>query len=61
MTQFGNETWFGSNKTLYVTMSALRKRLSESVLSSAVPVSLGAPNITTLRGHGYRLEIPSTP
>ncbi len=61
MAQVWDENWFGSTKTLDVTMAALRKRLAGAVLSGDVLISLRAPNITTLRGHGYRLEIPSTP
>ncbi|WP_020557716.1 response regulator transcription factor [Embleya scabrispora] len=50
MAQVWDENWFGSTKTLDVTMSALRRRLHEA---AAEP-----PEITTLRGHGYRLEYP---
>jgi DNA-binding response OmpR family regulator len=61
MAQVWDENWFGSTKTLDVTMAALRKRLAEVFPPSNEPASPGPPNITTLRGHGYRLEIPSTP
>jgi DNA-binding response OmpR family regulator len=44
--------WFGSTKTLDVHVAALRRKLA----SVAAPV--GAPSISTLRGHGYRLELP---
>ncbi len=57
MSQVWDENWFGSTKTLDVTMAALRRRLTgagpENQAASAIPA------ITTLRGHGYRLEGPS--
>jgi DNA-binding response OmpR family regulator len=43
--------WYGSTKTLDVHVAALRRKLA------AAPAS--APEITTLRGHGYRLELPT--
>jgi len=61
MAQVWDENWFGSTKTIDVTMAALRRRLSESLPPTTEPGGLGLPNITTLRGHGYRLELPSTP
>ncbi len=46
--------WFGSTKTLDVHVAALRRKL-------AVPAEgadrAGAPSISTLRGHGYRLDL----
>ena len=48
MTDIWDEHWFGSTKTLDVTVSSLRRKLDE-----AKP---GAVEITTLRGIGYRLE-----
>jgi DNA-binding response OmpR family regulator len=59
MAQVWDENWFGSTKTLDVTMAALRRRLSEALLPPTEHGSLELPNITTLRGHGYRLELPS--
>ncbi|GAB3366570.1 MULTISPECIES: response regulator transcription factor [Amycolatopsis] len=44
--------WFGSTKTLDVHVAALRRKLEDA----AGPAE--APAITTLRGHGYRLEQP---
>ncbi|WP_029432331.1 response regulator transcription factor [Blastococcus sp. URHD0036] len=44
--------WFGSTKTLDVHVAAVRRRLAD-----AVDGDPGAPVITTLRGHGYRLEL----
>jgi len=60
MAQVWDENWFGSTKTLDVTMAALRRRLAESGPSRTSPGNVAPPNITTLRGHGYRLELPST-
>ena len=50
MTEIWDEHWFGSSKTLDVTLSSLRHKLNEAK-STAV-------TITTLRGVGYRLERP---
>jgi DNA-binding response OmpR family regulator len=44
--------WFGSTKTLDVHVAAVRRKLG------GVPGGARAPVITTLRGHGYRLETP---
>jgi DNA-binding response OmpR family regulator len=43
--------WFGSTKTLDVHVAALRRKLATGGTSP--------PSITTLRGHGYRLELPA--
>ena len=59
MAQVWDENWFGSTKALDVTMAALRRRISEAVAPSTGPDDLELPRITTLRGHGYRLELPS--
>ncbi len=45
-----DEHWFGSTKTLDVHIAAVRRKLAEAG---------AAPQISTLRGHGYRLEPPS--
>lgn len=50
-----DEHWYGSTKTLDVHVAALRRRLGGN---GADPERL--PRITTLRGHGYRLEAPPT-
>jgi DNA-binding response OmpR family regulator len=50
MAEIWDEHWFGSTKTLDVTVSSLRRKL-DSAKSAAV-------TITTLRGVGYRLERP---
>jgi len=59
MAQVWDENWFGSTKTLDVTMAALRRRLSEAVPPPTEHGGLELPRITTLRGHGYRLELPT--
>jgi DNA-binding response OmpR family regulator len=51
MAEVWDAHWFGSTKTLDVHMAALRRKLA-----NAGP---GVPTISTLRGHGYRLERPS--
>jgi DNA-binding response OmpR family regulator len=55
MAQVWDENWFGPTKTLDVHVAALRRKLAGMAELGAVP------RITTLRGHGYRLEIPSAP
>jgi DNA-binding response OmpR family regulator len=54
MAEVWDENWFGSTKTLDVTMGSLRRRLVEAAQSTGRAAQL--PRITTLRGHGYRLE-----
>jgi DNA-binding response OmpR family regulator len=52
MSDVWDEHWSGSTKTLDVHVAALRRRLDETAAAhGAAPV-----RITTLRGHGYRLE-----
>jgi DNA-binding response OmpR family regulator len=59
MARVWDENWFGSTKTLDVTMASLRARLNDA-RRAAVESSPGrpviVPTITTLRGFGYRLE-----
>ncbi|HEY4024311.1 MAG TPA: response regulator transcription factor [Pseudonocardiaceae bacterium] len=55
MAEVWDENWFGSTKTLDVTMATLRRRLAEESAGTPTP---NTPTITTLRGHGYRLETP---
>jgi DNA-binding response OmpR family regulator len=50
MAEIWDEHWFGSTKTLDVTVSSLRRKLDSA--------KAGAVTITTLRGVGYRLERP---
>lgn len=54
MADVWDENWFGSTKTLDVHVAALRRRLSEA--ASRWSPGAEVPTITTLRGHGYRLE-----
>jgi DNA-binding response OmpR family regulator len=56
MAEVWDENWFGSTKTLDVTMAALRRRLEGAAEQAGLPARR-APVITTLRGHGYRLEV----
>ena len=52
MSDVWDEHWSGSTKTLDVHVAALRRRLDEAATGTGtVPV-----RITTLRGHGYRLD-----
>ena len=52
MADVWDEHWSGSTKTLDVHVAALRRRLDETAAAAGTaPV-----RITTLRGHGYRLE-----
>jgi len=53
MAEVWDENWFGSTKTLDVHVAALRRKLAEGSSPQDDP-----PVITTLRGHGYRLELP---
>lgn len=50
MSEVWDEHWFGSTKTLDTHISALRRRFGEH--------GEQASRITTLRGIGYRLEVP---
>jgi DNA-binding response OmpR family regulator len=54
MAQVWDENWFGPTKTLDVHVAALRRKLAGMAGLGAVP------RITTLRGHGYRLEAPKS-
>jgi DNA-binding response OmpR family regulator len=58
MAQVWDENWFGPTKTLDVTLASLRRRLHQAAAAS--PHHLNLPEITTLRGHGYRLD-PAPP
>jgi DNA-binding response OmpR family regulator len=50
MAEVWDAHWYGSTKTLDVHVAALRRKLAEG--------DGNPPPITTLRGHGYRLELP---
>ena len=52
MADVWDENWWGSTKTLDVHIAALRRKLAEAAERAGVP----EPTITTLRGHGYRLD-----
>ncbi len=54
MTRVWDEHWFGSTKTLDVTVASLRQHLDDAGMAGA-----DAPVLLTLRGFGYRLDPPS--
>jgi DNA-binding response OmpR family regulator len=54
MADVWDEHWYGPTKTLDVHIAALRRKFAE-VAQEAV-----MPRIVTLRGHGYRLELPTS-
>jgi DNA-binding response OmpR family regulator len=56
MSEVWDEHWFGSTKTLDMHVSALRKKFGET--GDGAGRFGGASRITTLRGVGYRLELP---
>lgn len=56
MAKVWDENWFGSTKTLDVTIASLRRRLQEAAEAGPAPAKL--PTLHTLRGHGYRLDPP---
>jgi DNA-binding response OmpR family regulator len=53
MTEVWDAHWYGSTKTLDVHIAALRRKLAAGASSPGQ-----IPEISTLRGHGYRLERP---
>ena len=53
MSEVWDEHWFGSTKTLDMHVSALRRKLGETNGGDEAP-----SRITTLRGVGYRFELP---
>ncbi|MDX6259917.1 MAG: hypothetical protein QOH84_1605 [Kribbellaceae bacterium] len=57
MARVWDENWFGSTKTLDVTIASLRRRLQFAAESHG-PTRM--PTVSTLRGHGYRLDPPAT-
>lgn len=57
MSDVWDENWFGSTKTLDVTMVGLRRALDTASDVDAEDVAR-VPSITTLRGFGYRLDPP---
>jgi DNA-binding response OmpR family regulator len=56
MAEVWDANWFGSTKTLDVHIAAIRRRLA----SAAEQADDGAvvPTVVTLRGFGYRLDLP---
>ena len=56
MSDVWGANWFGSTKTLDVHVAAVRRRLSLAAAEQTPPPMV--PEITTLRGFGYRLEVP---
>jgi DNA-binding response OmpR family regulator len=52
MAEVWDAHWYGSTKTLDVHVAALRRKLAAAAGPDA------PPPITTLRGHGYRMERP---
>jgi DNA-binding response OmpR family regulator len=57
ITDVWDENWFGSTKTLDVHIVSLRRKLADAASASGLEVSLAAPVIRTLRGHGYQLQL----
>ncbi|MDA8436069.1 MAG: helix-turn-helix domain-containing protein, partial [Actinomycetales bacterium] len=58
MSDVWDENWFGSTKTLDVHMVALRRKLSDAAAQAGAEAAAALPAVTTLRGHGYRLDPP---
>jgi DNA-binding response OmpR family regulator len=54
MSEVWDEHWFGPTKTLDMHISALRRKLGETVGDETAP-----SRITTLRCVGYRFELPA--
>ena len=53
MSEVWDEHWFGSTKTLDVHVAAVRRKLG--VVRAATDADV--PEIATVRGHGYRLDL----
>ncbi|MFC6160080.1 response regulator transcription factor [Kribbella jiaozuonensis] len=53
-----DENWFGSTKTLDVTIASLRRQLEAAATRTGTPPER-VPSVVTLRGHGYRLDPPA--
>lgn len=49
--------WSGSTKTLDVHIGSLRQRLAAAAATAGEDTVATLPTITTLRGHGYRLDV----
>jgi len=57
MSDVWDENWFGSTKTLDMHVAALRRKLT----AAAAAAGVAAPEIVTLRAHGFRLQTPPPP
>jgi DNA-binding response OmpR family regulator len=58
MSEVWDEHWYGSTKTLDVHVAAVRRKLG----AARAGTDAHLPEISTVRGHGYRLELaPSGP
>jgi DNA-binding response OmpR family regulator len=57
MADVWDENWFGSTKTLDVHIAALRRRLAGA--AEVAGDGAAVPTVVTLRGFGYRLDLPS--
>jgi DNA-binding response OmpR family regulator len=53
MAEVWDAHWFGSTKTLDVHIAAIRKKILETTASARAEL----PEIVTIRGYGYRLEL----
>ncbi|MCU1469305.1 MAG: two component transcriptional regulator, winged helix family [Glaciihabitans sp.] len=58
MADVWDTNWFGSTKTLDVHVAALRQRLRGAAEAAGPDATSALPEITTLRGHGYRMDLP---
>ena len=54
MADVWGQDWFGQTKTLDVHMATLRRKLTEA---AGTDTPTAVPAITTLRGHGFRVEL----
>ncbi|MGJ4846647.1 response regulator transcription factor [Leifsonia sp. Le1] len=52
-----DSNWSGSTKTLDVHIGSLRQRLAAAAATAGEDTVTALPKITTLRGHGYRLDV----
>jgi DNA-binding response OmpR family regulator len=56
MSDVWDEHWFGSTKTLDVHVAAVRRKLG----AAGADTDVRLPEIATVRGHGYRLELAAS-
>jgi DNA-binding response OmpR family regulator len=59
MSDVWDENWFGSTKTIDVHVASLRRKLQDAEAAAGTETNM--PVLTTLRGHGYRLDPPPEP